>query len=191
VKPLTRREHVLVSYAALGAGLLALAFALLRAPVSARAAFASELADLRPVYSRSVAALARSEAVRTEVDARRAADDTRQFYEAETAALAGATLQNDLRALIETEGGVLTSTAFRQTQEEAPVTPVSVNVRLHCSVESLLRILHGLEGRQPILFVENLVIQSRHRKGAEPQFLADELDVEFDATGYLGRALAP
>jgi hypothetical protein len=191
VKPLTQREHVLVSYAVLGAVLIAAVFAILRTPLAARMAFANDLAEMRPIYSRSFAALARSKAVRSELDSRRGNDNAQQFYRAETAALAGASLQNDLRALIEAEGGVLTSTAFRQTTDAAPVTPVGVNVRLHCSVESLLRILHGLEGRQPVLFIENVVIQSRHRPGAQLRFATDELDVEFDVTGYLDRALPP
>jgi hypothetical protein len=183
---------VLVSYAVLGMVIIAVAFAALQTPLTARAAFAAELSDLRLVYARSVAALARSETVRAELDARRNGDNAQHFFQAETAALAGATLQNDLRTLIETEGGVLTSTAFRQTQEQpGPVTPVSVNVRLHCSVEALLRILHGLEGRQPVLFVENVVVQSHHRPEAHLRFPTDELDVEFDVTGYLDAMVPP
>jgi hypothetical protein len=62
---------------------------------------------------------------------------------------------------------------------------------LQCSIEALLRILHSLEGHEPVLFIENLVIQSRRRPGRRLAEAREELDVQFDVMGYLDRQAEP
>jgi general secretion pathway protein M len=189
---ITHAQQVFVSYSILGVLSVGLVFAVFGAPVARRIGFSATLEELRSTYARSVGALARSEAVREAVAARYAREDSdRHFYQAETAALAGAQLQNELHTLIQGEGGMLVSSAFRQSSGELSVTPVSVSVRLQCSIEALLRILHSLEGHEPVLFIENLVIQSRRRPGRRLAEAREELDVQFDVMGYLDRQAEP
>jgi general secretion pathway protein M len=181
-----------VSYALLTAILLALAFAALATPIRERAAFFSRLDSQQTTYAKSLEALARSEAVSAQFEQRRAASDpTAQVFHAETAALAGADLQNQLNALIAAEGGMLLTSAFRDSGVAESLAPIAVTVRLRCSMEALLRILHGLENRSPVLFVESLTVQALQR-GGRPQRQEDgDLDVELDVVGLFAARGAP
>ena len=188
----TRREHVLVSYGILFTLTAISSFFGLREAIAGRVAFFSQLEQLRSVHARSLQAMESSRAAREALA--RAGDRARggaDFLEAETDALAAADLQNKIKAIVEAEGGTLVSSAFRRASPPLPLTPVSVIVRLRCSVEALARILHSLEQHEPPLFTEDVSIQSRHRPGRPLQDVNDELDVEFSVTGYLDRALEP
>ncbi len=185
------RRQAAVSYGVLAAALFAAAFAALATPIRERVAFFSNLDAQRTTYLKSLEALARSETVGAEFELRRAASDpTAQVFHAETAALAGADLQNQLNALVANEGGTLLTSAFRGSSADGPLTPIAVTVRLRCSAEALLRILHGIENRSPALFVDSLAVQARHR-GGRPQGREDgDLDVELDVVGLLEAQVA-
>ena len=172
-------------------GALAVAFAALATPIRERAAFFASLESERTTYTKSLEALARSEAVSVQFELRQAASDpTAQTFHADTPALAGAELQNQLNALIAAEGGILLSAGFREPTSEGALTPLVVTIRLRCSMDALLRILHGLENRTPVLFVETLAVQSRQLRG-HPQRQEDaDLDVELDIVGFLAAQAA-
>lgn len=178
------RRQAAVSYAILAVSLFAVAYMVLATPIRERAAFFSSLGSHRTTYVKSLEALARSEAVSAQFERRRAASDpTAQIFHAETAALAGADLQNQLNALVATEGGMLLTSAFRDSNTGGALAPIAVTVRLRCSMESLVRILYGLENRSPMLFVESLSVQARQR-AARPQRQEDgDLEVELDVVG--------
>ncbi len=186
------RQHVLASYGILALALVSALLVVLGPPIRGRLEFFTELGSLRTTYAKSIAALARSEAVSTVFDQRRAASDpTAQLFHAATAALAGAELQNQLNSLITAEGGMLLSSAFREPGETQPLTPIAVTIRVRCSVVSLLKILHGLENRSPVLFIENLSIQSNQRNGSAARDLGGNLDVDLDVLGFLDPPVAP
>ena len=108
----TARRQAAVSYTILAVSLFAVAYIVLATPIRERAAFFSSLDSQRTTYRKSLEALAHSEAVSAQFEERRAASDpTAQVFHAETAALAGADLQNQLNALVATEGGRLLTTA--------------------------------------------------------------------------------
>lgn len=186
------RRQTAVSYAILAAALLAVAFAALATPIRERAAFFSRLASQRTTYAKSLEALARSEAVSAQFEQRRTASDpTAQIFHAETAALAGADLQNQLNALISSEGGMLLTSAFRDANTGSPLAPIAVTVRLRCSMDALLRILYGIENRLPVLFVDSMSIQARQH-GGRPQREEDgDLDVELDVAALYAPQAAP
>lgn len=181
----THREQVSVSYGILAALLIVGVVLLTRAPIGERVAFFSRLDMQRRLYARSVAVIAEREAI----DARQAADTDATplpgLLSGETDALAGADLQNRVKAIIEHEGGVVVSSAFRRRDEELPLVPVTIVVRLQSSVEGLARILFELDHERAALFVENLTIQSRHRAGRPLRDPNEELDVELELTGFL------
>jgi general secretion pathway protein M len=186
------KRQVAVSYAILATALFAVAFTALATPIRERARFFSSLDSQRTTYAKSLEALARNETVSAQFELRRAASDpTAQVFHADTAALAGAELQNQLNALVATEGGMLLTSAFRDSGGDGPLSPIAVSVRLRCSMDALLRILHGLENRLPVLFVESLTVQARHN-GDRPQRQEDgDLDVELDVVGLFGTQAAP
>lgn len=186
------KRQAAVSYAILAAAVFAVAFAALATPIRERGAFFSRLGSQRTTYAKSLEALARSEAVSAQFEQRRAASDpTAQVFHAATAALAGADLQNQLNALVATEGGMLLTSAFRDSTTGGPLAPIAVTVRLRCSMEALLRILHGLENRSPVLFVESLTVQARQRGGAPQRKEDGDLDVELDVVGLFEAQAAP
>jgi general secretion pathway protein M len=179
--PESARHQAAASYAILATALVAGAFAALATPIRDRAWFFSSLDTQRTTYVKSLEALARSEIVGAQFEQRRVASDpTAQVFHAETSALAGADLQNQLNALIATEGGTLLSSAFRDSRADGPLASIAVTVRLRCSMEALLRILHGLENRAPVLFVENLTVQARQISGRPQRREDGNLDVELD-----------
>lgn len=185
---LTRRQHVAASYAILVCVALAAFFSIVSATFGKRVKFAAHLTDLRETYATSLTSLARSAAVRKQIDERAQIDIGAFLFDAETHALAGADLQGRLRQLLEAEGGTIVSSAFRPALADAgPLDPITVTVRLRCSVDTLVRVLHGLEGQVPVLFIGSLVVQKRHRPDRQPRDTSDELDVELDVTGYLDR----
>jgi general secretion pathway protein M len=185
-------RQIAVSYAILGAALLAVAFAALATPIRQRAEFFSRFDAQRTTYAKSLEALARSEAVSEQFEQRRAASDpTAQVFHAETAALAGADLQNQLNALIAAEGGMLLTSAFRDSNAGGPLAPIAVTVRLRCSMEALVRILHGLENRSPMLFVESLTVQANQRTGRPLRKEDGDLDVEIDVVGLFEARATP
>ena len=186
------RRQTFVSYAILAIALSAVVLVALATPIRERAAFFSSLESQRTTYAKSLEALARSEAVSAQFELRQAASDTTsRVFRADTPALAGADLQNQLNTLVAAEGGKVLSSAFRDSTADGSLTPFAVTVRLRCSMEALLRILHGLENRSQVLFVENLSVQARQH-GDRPQRQEDgDLDVELDVVGFFAARAAP
>lgn len=186
------RRQTLVSYAILVIALSAVVFAALATPIRGRTAFFSSLERQRTTYTKSLQALARSEAVSAQFELRQAASDpTAQVFHADTPALAGADLQNQLNSLVTAEGGQVLSSAFRDSTADGSLTPIAVTVRLRCSMEALLRILHGLENRSQVLFVENLTVQARQRTDRPQRQEDGDLDVELDVVGLLATRATP
>ena len=65
---------------------------------------------------------------------------------------------------------------------------VTVNVRMRCNVEDLMRVLYSLETGVPMIIVEELtIIKPRVRRQApnQPDTAAQALDVRFNMSGYL------
>jgi general secretion pathway protein M len=65
---------------------------------------------------------------------------------------------------------------------------VTVNVRMRCSGEDLLDILHRLESSVPMVLIDDLNIirpRTRRRVGREVVDVAQPLDVRFNMSGYL------
>lgn len=65
---------------------------------------------------------------------------------------------------------------------------VTVNVRMRCSIEDLMRVLHSLETGVPMIIAEEVtVIKPRARRSRNNQAARDvrALDVRFNMSGYL------
>jgi hypothetical protein len=100
-------------------------------------------------------------------------------------AIAAATLQDRVKALIAREGGKLQST---QAMPQARVAgqPQRVGVRAHMVLHlaELQAVIYRLESMMPVLFIEKLNIRVV-TAGATEEGL---LDVNLDIVGYLGEA---
>jgi general secretion pathway protein M len=108
-----------------------------------------------------------------------------------TDALAAAGLQDQVNALVQGKGGTLRSIQPMSGTDEQGFRRITLRVQMTATNEALFEILYSLESGTPILFVENLDIQSRYirqrNSTAGQQAEMDEplLSVGFDLSGYM------
>jgi general secretion pathway protein M len=116
------------------------------------------------------------------------------YLKADTPALAGAELQNQVKQVVEAQGGKLTSTQILKVADEEGATRVSIRVRMTGDTETLLNVLYGLENGQPLLFLDNLSVRARRvstrRSRRAKTVQRDPLDINFDLSGYLSQGAA-
>lgn len=112
---------------------------------------------------------------------------TAYYLAGETDALAAATLQARVTALVEGSGGALASIQTLPSQAEEGFTRIAIRLQLSAPIEALVRVLHGLETGVPLLFLDNLEIQAPGASyaGADPAFAEQPLTIAFDLYGYL------
>jgi general secretion pathway protein M len=108
------------------------------------------------------------------------------YLAGETDALAAATLQEDVGAKIERNGGKLRSIQILPVKTDGDFKQVSVRVQLTATLGSFARILHALESGKPYVFIDNLDVKNRRaRKASKDQQDDPELIIRFDLYGYL------
>jgi len=111
--------------------------------------------------------------------------------------LATASLQQHLNRIVGRAGGQVVSTKIIQSNEDAALPPVAIEVHIRCEVPELVALLHALESGKPLLFIDNLIVastnargervqrESRTRRSTRPQRASvAALDVRFELIGY-------
>jgi general secretion pathway protein M len=123
---------------------------------------------------------------RKALDALRARDGRRFFLKNTAPNLAGAELQDMVKAAIESNAGRLTTISITSPREDAHFRVVGVNLQLFASTANLQKILYAIETQQPYLVVENLRVSPlngfrgfKPAPGAEP-----EVNVLLDVVGF-------
>ncbi len=110
------------------------------------------------------------------------------YLDGATYAVAAASLQDNVKAIVETQGGEVQSIQTMPSNANDDSGRVAIRVQSLMVVESLLYTLHRLEAGAPYLFVDNLEIQgrlSRRARLGEENDEEPELLVWFDLFGYL------
>jgi general secretion pathway protein M len=108
-----------------------------------------------------------------------------------TDALAAAGLQDQVNALVQEKGGSLRSIQPMPGTDEQGFRRITLRVQMSATIDALFETLYALEAGTPILFVENLDIQSRvvRRRSEETGTVAVAdaplLTVGFDLSGYM------
>ncbi len=67
-------------------------------------------------------------------------------------------------------------------------TKVTVNVRMRCNVEDLLKVQYWLESSVPMILVDELTVikqRSRRRRSDQAPQISGVLDIRFNMSGYL------
>jgi hypothetical protein len=113
--------------------------------------------------------------------------NARNFFLKNTAPnLAGAELQEMVRAAIEGNGGRITTSQTPAPKEDGRFKQILVNVQFFATTPNLQRILHALEVQQPYLIVENITLRPLNAfrgfkpgPGQEP-----EVNVQMDVAAY-------
>lgn len=159
------------------------------------AAIAVPVAMLNRHYDQNLARMTRQwksqstfNAMRPQVtralEALRAKDVRKHFLKGTTSALASAELQDQVRQVVEANGGRLISASANPHKDDGAYRFANANFQLNISNINLRRMLHELEAREPYLFNDNLVIRSQVPFGYRPPagVAEPELFVQMDVS---------
>jgi hypothetical protein len=113
--------------------------------------------------------------------------DARRFFLKNTAAnLAGAELQELVRAAIEGNGGRISTSQNQSPRDDGGFKQIGVTFQFFATTPNLQKILYAIETQQPYLLVDNLTLRPlnafrgfRPAAGQEP-----EINVQMDVVGY-------
>ena len=113
--------------------------------------------------------------------------DAKRFYLKNTAAnLAGAELQELVRAAVEGNGGRISISQNQAAKDDGRYRQIGLNVQFFATTPNLQKILYALESQQPYLVVENLRLRPlnafrgfRPAPGQEP-----EVNVQLDVIAF-------
>ena len=93
------------------------------------------------------------------LEAVRAKDGRRFFLRSTAPNLAGAELQDLVRAAIENNSGRITTIQTAQPREEGRFRQVGINVQLFATTPNLQKILYTLETQTPYVVIENITVR--------------------------------
>jgi general secretion pathway protein M len=175
------------------AGLLLLAvlllFALVARPLWARyAANVEAIETLEDNVVRFEAIAKRQAAVEKELRRLEDALDLGALtFQADSATLAAANLQERVKSAVQQAGGSLTSTQVLEPEPLGDFERISVNVRMTGPTPVLQKSLYALESALPLLVVDDLLVVSRRaarRKRGQNVVQQDRLDVRYRVIGF-------
>ena len=123
---------------------------------------------------------------RKALDAMRERDARRFFLKNSAANLAGAELQELVRAAVEGNGGRITISQNQAPKEEGRYRQIGINVQFFATTPNLQKILYALETQQPYLVVENITLRPlnafrgyKPAPGQEP-----EINIQLDVAAF-------
>ena len=139
--------------------------------------------DRIEVYRRVIA---QTPELKKALEALRAKDGRRFFLRNTAPNLAGAELQDIVRAAIENNGGRITTIQTAQPREDGRFRQIGLNVQLFASTPNLQKILYALETQAPYAVVENITVRPLNAfRGFKPAAGAEpELSVLLDVSGF-------
>ena len=129
---------------------------------------------------------AQAPALRSALEAMRSKDG-RRFYLRNTAPnLAGAELQELVKAAIEGQGGRITTSQSPAPRDDAGFRQIVANVQFFATTPNLQRILLALETREPYLVVDNITIRPTNAfRGFKPAAGQEpEVNVQLDVSAW-------
>jgi general secretion pathway protein M len=100
--------------------------------------------------------------------------------------LAGAELQELVRAAIESNGGRITTSQNQGPREEGRFRQIVVTVQFFASTPALQKILHAIEAQAPYLLVENMTLRPLNAfRGFKPVAGQEpEVNVQLDVAAW-------
>jgi hypothetical protein len=123
---------------------------------------------------------------RRTLEAVREKDGRRFFLKNSAPNLAGAELQELVRAAIENNGGRITTSQNQGPRDEGRFRLIVVSVQFFATTPALQKILHAIEAQPPYMLVENMTVRPlnafrgfRPTTGQEP-----EVNVLLDVVGF-------
>lgn len=108
------------------------------------------------------------------------------FLPRQTPAVASASLQQQLRQLVGTTDGQLVSIQVVPVPTDTVPLPVRLRVQLRGDSASARHLFEALEGRTPLLIVEELTVQRLAASRTLSTPGGEHLDIRFQLVGFLG-----
>lgn len=123
---------------------------------------------------------------RKALDAIREKDGRRFFLKNSAPNLAGAELQELVKAAIEGQGGRITTSQSPAPRDDAGFRQIVANVQFFATTPNLQRILLALETREPYLVVDNITIRPTNAfRGFKPAAGQEpEVNVQLDVSAW-------
>lgn len=106
-----------------------------------------------------------------------------RLMQAETAAVAGATLAGDLDAFLKAVGGLVDSTQVLEPVLDPPVQRIGVRLRGAVDLEGLRSFLHMIESAEPLMTVERLTVRSEDLAATSGLVLTEIIVVGYTRAG--------
>jgi general secretion pathway protein M len=118
------------------------------------------------------------------VEVLKARDTKKYFLKGTTPGLAGADLQDVVKALIESNSGKVFSTQLLPHKDDNGYRQVSANIQMSANIQNLRQILHAIESREPYLNIDNISIRSQVPSGFKLQpGVEPDMFIQFDVSG--------
>jgi general secretion pathway protein M len=118
------------------------------------------------------------------VEVLKARDTKKYFLKGATPGLAGADLQDVVKALIESNNGKVFSSQLLPHKDENGYRQVSANIQMSANIQNLRQILHAIESREPYLNIDNITIRSQVPSGFKLQpGVEPDMFIQFDVSG--------
>ena len=120
------------------------------------------------------------------LEALRAKDGRRFFLHNTAPNLAGAELQDMVRAAIENNGGRITTIQSDQPRDDGRFRQIGINVQLFATTPNLQKILFALETHTPYTLIDNLTIRPLNgfRGFKPPPGIDPELSVQLEVSAF-------
>ena len=168
-------------------GAIVVALAVVLGPVALlRRHYDTAIADTSDRLRRYQRVAAQASELRAALDAMQQRDGRRFFLRNTASNLAGAELQELVKAAIEGNGGRITTSQNTSPREEGRFREIGVNVQFFASTPALQKIVLAIESHQPYLIVNNLTVRPlnafrgfKPAPGQEP-----ELNVQLDVGAW-------
>jgi general secretion pathway protein M len=113
--------------------------------------------------------------------------DGRRFFLRNTAPnLAGAELQELVKAAIESNGGRITTSQNTSPRDDGRFKQIGVNVQFFATTPALQKLLGALESQQPYLLVDNITVRPLNAfRGFKPgPGMEPEVNVQLDVSAF-------
>ena len=154
--------------------------------------YANDLDELREQLGRFEAVAAQREPTEEKLkEIREGREDSSLFLTGADFNEAAAAMSDRLSGMVQTQADddcqIVSRQPVRPRVQERYVR-VTVNVRMRCRAEDMLKILHRLESATPMVMVDDLNVvrpRARSRANRNQPAVADTLDIRFNMSGYL------
>lgn len=124
--------------------------------------------------------------LRHALDAMKERDGRRFFLKNTAPNLAGAELQEVVKAAIEGNGGRITTSQNTSPREDGRFKQIGVNVQFFATTPALQKLLDALESQQPYLLVDNITVRPLNAfRGFKPgPGMEPEVNVQLDVSAF-------